>query len=279
MPELAEVESYRKLWDAGVGQRVLRVALHAGKRPLRDLDPPGVTGAIEGSTLLGSEARAKQMLFRFGHRGKASAWLGIHLGMSGELRVEAATFAPAKHDHLVLFQRQQALVFSDPRMFGRIRFHEGPAAPAWWTSMPPAVASEAFTLDLVQEALARRKGSTVKGVLLMQDTFPGVGNWMADEILWRARINPRRLCGELEQQEIKSLWRETREVCRIALETVGSGSPDPPAGWFFHVRWTSRGKCPRCGKSIETATIAGRTTRWCAKCQPLPRAAARRRAK
>ena len=134
MPELAEVEYYRKLWDAGVGQRVFRIALHAGKRPLRDLDPPGVTGAIEGSTLLGSEARAKQMLFRFGHRGKASAWLGIHLGMSGELRVEAAAFAPAKHDHLVLFQRQHALVFSDPRMFGRIRFHEGPAAPAWWTS-------------------------------------------------------------------------------------------------------------------------------------------------
>jgi formamidopyrimidine-DNA glycosylase len=43
---------------------------------------------------------------------------------------------------------------------------------------------------------------------------------------------------------------------------------DPPPGWFFHVRWTSHGKCPRCSEPIRTRTIAGRTTRWCAKCQP-----------
>jgi len=268
MPELAEVEYQRKLWDVGVGARVLRLALHADKRPLRDLNADAVSSALIGSTLLGSEAHAKQMLFRFGRRNKTAAWLGIHLGMTGHLRVEPQSFSPAKHDHLVLYQNKRALVFSDPRQFGRIRFHAGPHPPAWWTSLPPAIASPAFTVDRLRGFLERRKSSTVKGLLLMQEFFPGVGNWMADEILWRARLDPRRHGGSLTPMESETLWRETREVCRVALETVGEDYSDPPEGWFFHERWTRNGHCPRCGLSIETATIAGRTARWCAKCQP-----------
>ena len=55
----------------------------------------------------------------------------------------------------------------------------------------------------------------------MQTAFPGVGNWMADEILLRARINPRVLCGKLSAKQIEALWKEAREVCQVALETVG----------------------------------------------------------
>jgi formamidopyrimidine-DNA glycosylase len=268
MPELAEVEYYRKLWDVGVGKRVLRVALHADKRPLRGIDAQAAAKALAGSTLLGSEAHAKQMLFRFGNRGKADAWLGIHLGMTGRISVERESFSPGRHDHLVLYQKGRALVFNDPRQFGRIRFDPGAKAPAWWTSLPPAIGSKEFSLDRLHGFLARRKSSTIKGLLLMQDFFPGVGNWMADEILWRARIHPRRHGGTLTPRESQTLWRETREVCRIALDTVGKDFSEPPDDWFFHVRWTAKGHCPRCGLTIQTGTIAGRTTRWCAKCQP-----------
>jgi formamidopyrimidine-DNA glycosylase len=268
MPELAEVEYYRKLWDVGVGTRVLRVALHADKRPLRGLDSRAVITTLTGSTLLGSEAQAKQMLFRFGRRGKTTAWLGIHLGMTGHLRVEPSSFTTEKHDHLVLWQAGRALVFTDPRQFGRIRFDEGASPPPWWTTLPPAVTSPEFTVDRLRAFLARRKKSTIKGALLMQEFFPGVGNWMADEILWRARLNPQRHSGNLTPAESKTLWHESRAVCRIALETVGVDFKDPPAGWFFHVRWSPKGSCPRCRQPIKTATVAGRTTRWCPKCQP-----------
>jgi formamidopyrimidine-DNA glycosylase len=267
MPELAEVEYYRRLWDVGVGARILRVALHADARPMRGLNAGALAGALIGTTFHSSEAQAKQMLFRFGRGAKTSAWLGVHLGMTGRLRVESESFGPGKHDHFVLWQRQRALVFSDPRKFGRIRFHEGSDPPEWWTSLPPAVSSREFTLEMLRGTLARRKATTIKGLLLMQDFFPGVGNWMADEILWRAGINPRRVCGKLTSRESEMLWQETREVCRIALETVGVDMSDPPAGWFFHVRWSKNGRCPRCSKTIETDTVAGRTTRWCATCQ------------
>jgi formamidopyrimidine-DNA glycosylase len=48
---------------------------------------------------------------------------------------------------------------------------------------------------------------------------------------------------------------------------VGVGDPDPPKGWLFHVRWSSKGVCPRCKRRLKSDTVAGRTTRWCSSCQ------------
>ena len=77
MPELAEVEYARKLWDPGAGARVTRVLLHPGARIFRGIDSAEFIAALEGTTLLGSEARAKQMLFRFGKSSKTTRWLGM----------------------------------------------------------------------------------------------------------------------------------------------------------------------------------------------------------
>ena len=263
MPELAEVEYYRKQWDDGLRKKVTHVELHAGKRIFRGVDEKRLAAALKGATYLDSEAQAKLMCFRF----SGGVWLGIHLGMTGDLRVEPKDFVPGKHDHLVLFQSARALVFSDPRQFGRVHFHEGRDVPAWWAKLPPAVTSPEFTLELVTTFLKRRARLAVKAALLIQEAFPGVGNWMADEILWRARIDPRVLCGKLSAKQVHAIWHEAREVCRIALETVGQGSADPPEDWLFHQRWTSKGTCPRDGLQLKTATIGGRTTRWCPRCQ------------
>jgi formamidopyrimidine-DNA glycosylase len=103
--------------------------------------------------------------------------------------------------------------------------------------------------------------------LLMQPMFPGVGNWMADEILWRARIDPRQLCGSLPRRRVNALWRATRAVCHGALRSIGAGASDPPASWLFHQRWKRAGHCPRDGRRLAAAEIGGRTTRWCRRCQ------------
>jgi formamidopyrimidine-DNA glycosylase len=266
MPELAEVEYFRKQWDAGLGAKVMRVAMHREKRVFRGLDTPRFAAALTGSKLERSEARAKQMLFVF-RRSRERLWLGLHLGMTGKLRVEASAFVPGRHDHLVLFQAKRALIFTDVRVFGRVLFHAGSEAPDWWTKLPPAVTSPEFTTQLVKAFLKRRARLAVKAALLVQSVFPGVGNWMADEILWRARINPRTLCGRLSPARSRALWQEAREVCRVAMETVAVDFSDPPAGWFYHQRWTANGRCPRCSARVKTATIGGRTTRWCPRCQ------------
>lgn len=264
MPELAEVEFFRRRWDAGVGQKVREVLLHGEKRLFRGNDLVTLRRVLPGAKLLASEARGKQMLFRFSR----NAWLGIHLGMTGELRAEATGFTPGKHDHLVLRQARQALVFSDPRVFGRVLFHHGPQEPEWWSGLPPALTSEAFTLERLQTFLRRRARAPIKGVLLLQEFFIGVGNWMADEILWRAKIHPQRAAGQLSDAEIRMLWKQIRFVCVGAMRIVARDYSDPPPSWLFRHRWEKGGLCPKDGSALSRATIGGRTTAWCPKCQP-----------
>jgi len=263
MPELAEVEYYRRRWDAGLNQPVLQVQLRAQKRVFRGTYPRAIQHKLRGATLLSSETHGKQIVFRFSR----GAWLGLHLGMSGTLRVEAADFTPGKHDHLVLGQKRQTLVFSDPRMFGRVRFYCGKAAPPWWSHLPPQVTSRAFALRWVREILKRRARTPLKTLLLMQEFFPGIGNWMADEVLWQARLDPRIGAGSLGAAESRTLWGTVSAVSRTALKTIGRDWHDPPADWLIHQRWKKSGVCPRHGTKLEHARIGGRTTAWCPRCQ------------
>ncbi|MES2693544.1 MAG: DNA-formamidopyrimidine glycosylase family protein [Verrucomicrobiota bacterium] len=276
MPELAEVEFFRKRWHlAAKGERVVDVLGHDTKKLLRDLDFPAFKRALIGKKFTDSEAAAKQMLFRFGD----DVWLGIHLGMSGELSVAAPDHPPGKHDHLVIVTEKHALVFNDPRMFGSVDFHQGKEPPAWWTKIAPSILSKAFTVKVVAAFLQRRGRAPIKAVLLMQERFPGVGNWMADEILWRAAIHPRRLSGSLTPAEVRALWRECRTVCRQALAAIaGRGNTIPkdlnvgiPQSWLFHHRWRPGGKCPKTGQPLAHATIGGRTTCWSPARQKMPK--------
>jgi formamidopyrimidine-DNA glycosylase len=273
MPELAEVEFYRKRWHlAAHGERIIRIHAHRGKRLWRGVDYPGFERAVRGARLTSSAAAAKQMAFRF----SSGAWLGIHLGMSGELSIAPPDHVPRRHDHLVLFTSRHALVFSDPRMFGRVLFHAGPTPPPWWTRVAPAVLSTGFTAVKVAEFLQRRSRAPVKAVLLMQEQFPGIGNWMADEILWRAGIHPARRAGTLDPAEARALWRTCRSVARQALSAIaGRGAALPadlnvgiPRTWLFWHRWQDGGRCPRSGQPLARATIGGRTTCWSPARQP-----------
>jgi formamidopyrimidine-DNA glycosylase len=272
MPELAEVEFYRRKWNAGIGVPVRCVHLNATKRIFKGVETAKMREALTAARLVSSAAHGKQMIFRF----SSPAVLGVHLGMTGELRIENADYTPRKHDHLVLFQPDKALIFSDPRQFGRVRFHFGKTDPSWWSHLPPPVLSQKFTSKWMAAQLARHRALPLKAALLDQETFPGIGNWMADEILWQCRLHPRTKAGDLSPKILPAVWRTVRFVSRRAVETVArdTGMPefgDPPKGFLFHARWSTDGRCPRDRTPLRRETIGGRTTAWCPKCQaPLP---------
>jgi formamidopyrimidine-DNA glycosylase len=263
MPELAEVEYFRRQWDSGFGPRIVRVALHSKKRVFRGTDVAALEKAVTGATLLDSEGHGKQMLFRFRPGGS----IVIHLGMSGQLRVEGAEILPGKHDHLVLFQEERSLVYSDPRMFGRVQFVPGPGVPEWWKNLPPAVISPGFTLARLRDQLHRRQRSPIKAGLLEQTLFPGVGNSMADEILWQIKLHPATRASDLSDAQQRDLWRVSRSICRTALKTIGADWSEPPKNWLIHRRWRKGGRCSRDGTLLDHGTIGGRTTAWCPVCQ------------
>lgn len=293
MPELGEVESYRRRWDAVRGARVLRVRLHPRARVFVGTSTRRLH-RLAGETLLGSEACGKWMSFRF----TGGLWLGIHLGMTGRLWVQGLRSTPEipgvdrvgkgrdggalaghavatdrepvrhaptlnpRHDHLRLVTEAGTLVFSDPRLFGRVRADEGETPPSWWLEMPPPIASDAFTVGAMREFLRRRARSPLKAVLLDQKRFPGIGNWMADEVLWRAGLHPRLRAGDLDPSSSLRLYRTLRFVARAAVRIIGADRRALPRGWLFHERWEGGGRCPRTGVALVREMVGGRTTCW-----------------
>jgi len=263
MPELAEVEWFRKQWDAGLGGKIVDLSLHARNRVFRGEDVDKLRQQLIGATLLSSHARGKRMLFRFSD----DNFLFIHLGMTGKIHVETADYRPAKHDHLVLHQFDRALVFTDSRQFGRVRFHDGANEPDWWKSAAPEIISREFDQKVFDQFLDRHRKAPIKAVLLMQNGFPGIGNWMADEILWRAKVLPSKRTGKLTARERAATFRATKFVVRRSLETLGKDFSDPPRNWLIHQKWKRAGVCPIHRTPLRRATVAGRATAWCTKCQ------------
>lgn len=265
MPELAEVYYYAKQWAAGEGKPVQRVELHAKSRVFRGCDTEALEEGLTGAALKEVLTHGKQMLFKFS-RGQ---WLAVHLGMTGETRVAAQPYEAAKHDHLVLHLRGQALIFTDPRQFGLVGHLQGNALPEFWQALPPEIGSDAFTASLLTGVLQRHARVPLKMLLLDQRYFPGVGNWMADEIMWQMKLSPATPSGSLTGKQVTALHRTVKKVCKGAMETVGVDWSDPPQDWLFRYRWEGGHVCPRCQAELVRESLRGRTACWCPVCQKL----------
>jgi formamidopyrimidine-DNA glycosylase len=259
MPELAEVEYYRKQWSSAVGDPVRRVSVNSRSRVFEGTDTRALAEGLVGQALAQCLRHGKQMCFVFGE----VHWLGVHLGMTGKIGITATDAPRLKHDHLVVsLESGRSLVFSDPRTFGRIRYECERESPFWWVDLPPEPLNEAFTQERLESYLRRHASVPIKAFLLQQAYFPGIGNWMADEILWRSRIQPWVLNGDIGPMKRAVLLRITKEVCRDALEVIGTDWGTPPDSWLFNHRWKDGGICPRTGGPLKRITIAGRTTCW-----------------
>jgi formamidopyrimidine-DNA glycosylase len=228
--------------------------------------PAEIRRGLEGKKLTGIETKGKQMRFVF-----EEASLGLHLGMSGELRTAPGGHAPAKHEHLVLDLGDQSLVFSDYRMFGKVTLEitDDGQAPQWWRELPAQVVESSFTKGLVHDFIQRFPKTPIKTLLLDQRGFPGIGNWMADEICWQLKITPQTKAGSLESTQREAIWKMTRRVSREALRVIGTDWGDLPDSWLMNHRWRDGGICPRrgCKRELVREDLRGRTTCWCPGCQ------------
>ena len=266
MPELAEVEYFRRRWQPGVGRKVAKVFLNPKARIGRSVDAKALTKALTGAKFVESFAAAKQMAFCF----SGGVWLGVHLGMTGRMEAGDADREPTPYDHFKLTMTGgKELVFVDPRQFGLIQFWQGTGAPPWWEKIPPAILSPEFTVGVVEVFLRRRARTAIKAVLLMQERFPGIGNWMADEVLWRAGFHPQAKAGAFGPKSVRKLHATLRDVCAEAMEVIGKDWSDPPDSWLFNHRWKDGGRCPRSKKPLVREDVGGRTTCWSPERQVL----------
>lgn len=256
MPELAEVKFYANQWAPCRGQRVEHVHCNGAKRVFRRCDFR-ILNELPNSILDSVQTHGKQMLFGF----TGGFWLHVHLGMAGCLQRGMRETTPSKHDHLILYTEGAALVYNDYRMFGEIRcYRSADGEPAFWRSLPPEVTKSAFTRAFLGEVVQRHARSPLKAILLRQEYFPGIGNWMADEILWRAGIHPACPGGRVRGVKLSELHRRIQEVAEDALRVIAPDWGDPPDDWLFPHRWRDGGVCPRTGQPLCREVIGGRTT-------------------
>lgn len=120
-----------------------------------------------------------------------------------------------------------------------------------------------FTLAEFRRMLRGRRG-TLKGLLLRQDVVAGIGNLYADEILFQARLFPARQVDSLRPSDLARLHMAIRAVLQRA--TAALSAHRRPPGALLAAREPG-GRCPRCGRSLATARIAGRSTYYCRVCQ------------
>ena len=271
MPELPEVETARRAAAAiAIGRRIVGVDVTDDPIVFEGRAPAGIRRALLGRRVRAVRRHGKHFWFELDRR----PWLCVHFGMAGGLattrrgtvrlrssRARTDSGWPPRFTRLVLeFDDGGALAIADGRRLGRIRLRRDP-------SREPPVAGLGF--DALRglptpvrfRALARARVAPVKALLLDQSFAAGVGNWIADEALYQARIAPRRPIRSLTDAELDRLRLRLRAVVGAAVRLRADGERFPRS-WLFHRRWDRRPGITSRGEPIRWDTIAGRTTAW-----------------
>lgn len=259
MPELPEVEAARVLLQGLLRRRRIEAVdtvpdpiVYAGVTPAR------LVRALRGRRVVRVGRKGKHLWLELDRR----PWPVFHFGMTGGFRVyERKEDRPRFWKLEMRISTGKRLAFADARRFGRIRLQQHPEAE-------PPIAALGFDALLgvppageLARVLARRQ-APIKAVLLDQGVFAGVGNWVADEILFQARISPHRPAASLRPAEVRALRAKLVAVVARAV-AVGADSDRFPRGWLFHRRW-GRDKTAVTAREerIRHETIGGRTAAW-----------------
>jgi formamidopyrimidine-DNA glycosylase len=259
MPELPDVEGFRRvLARYGAGRRIERVeVLDAGV--LHDVDALALRAALIGRSFGQPDRHGKWLL---AHTDGPTVLL--HFGMTGDLRWCPRDEPRHRHDRVVFGLDGGELRYRDMRKLQGVRLvHDAEALERTLSDLgPDALAVRPRELDGM---LAGRRGA-VKAVLVDQSLLAGLGNLLTDEILWRARVNPRRPAHELAPDQRRRVYDEMRSTLRASIR---AGRVPPRHTWLTGVRDEPRGRCPRCHTPLARGRVGGRGTVWCPRCQPV----------
>ncbi len=282
MPELPEVETVRRgLVPSMEGQVIKRADVN---RPdLRWPFPENMAARLTGTTVTALRRRSKYILADL----DTGETLIIHLGMSGRMTVSGdplgqfhhAHPAPAKHDHVVFHMANGArITFNDPRRFGAMDLGATATLDDHKLIKPigPEPMGNMFNESYLTTALATRN-TPIKTALLDQRIVAGLGNIYVCEVLFRARINPKRKARDLSKARVASLVPIVRDVLSEAIAAGGSSlrdyrQADGELGYFQHgfQAYDREGQfcqTPGCIGTITRIVQSGRSTFYCPKCQ------------
>jgi formamidopyrimidine-DNA glycosylase len=273
MPELPEVEHGRRIATrVAVGRRIVDARCSDDPIVFEGVSAARFSQALVGRRVKAVKRHGKHLWFELDQR----PWPCLHFGMTGgfhtapggpRVTLKSSTkrpdsaWPPRFTKLQLVFDDGGELVVADARRLGRIRLRADPAKEPPISllgfdahrSLPP--------FPQFRE-LVRQRSAPLKALLLDQSFAAGVGNWIADEMLYQARLDPRRRANSLRDTEIARMRTALKLVIDTSVRLLND-SDRYPRGWLFHRRW---GKNPRAvtlrGDRIRHITLGGRTTAW-----------------
>ena len=272
MPELPEVERGRRLAaSVADARRVERVWCARDPIVFAGTAPAAIRRALEGRRVEAVCRWGKQLwfdldegphpLFHFGMSGAFRTRGDDPLQLMSGPKVGSAEWPPRFAKIRLFFDDGGELAMTDGRRLGRVLLREAPRdePPVSRLGFDPLLAMpdpRAFI-----EMLRGRK-MLIKALLLDQHFAAGVGNWIADEVLYQAGIAPHRRANSLSEAEARRLRTRLVRVVAKAVEVNGDNDAYPRS-WLFHRRWGKQSDARSArGDPIEHIVVAGRTTAW-----------------
>ena len=179
--------------------------------------------------------------------------------------------------HFILFlKNKKMLALSDQRKFAKIILI--PKEKLFQLKEIKELGTDAldtnFTFEKFKE-IAKKTKTPIKKLLMDQTKIAGIGNIYSDEILWEAKINPKRPANSLKENELKNLYQAIKKILRKAINAQGSSIIDwrkinGSKGDYGEIRKVYRRegkKCFRCGSIIKKIKFGNRSSYYCPKCQ------------
>jgi len=265
MPELPEVETIKNdLQKVITGKKIIKVDI-INPKVIREPAPLAFKKSLEGQTIKNVLRRAKLLVFELSN----GLDLTVHLKMTGQLVYPGGSQRSRVTFHL---SGGRILDFNDDRLFGELRLVSDWKKLKFVQNLGP----EPFDLTFVDfKDMLSKKKTKIKPLLMDQSFISGIGNIYAAEILFRARIDPRRVTASLTEREKQALYKEIKDVLSSAIKHGGSSVDDyvrlsgkPGDYRRFHQVYGRSGKpCFVCRSPIKKITQGGRGTYFCGKCQ------------
>ena len=264
MPELPEVEAYRRLAEEALDRPIAAVLLLDLRYLRGGTTPRQLRRVLAGASFAAARRIGKLLVLDLeGTKPATGHRLGVRFGMTGSLFVDGHSAI----DELIYSSKARGaqwdrfrvrladggdLVVHDPRLLGGVSLDPDETALG-----PDAMA---VTLAQLRHAL-EGSGAPLKARLMDQARMAGIGNLLADEILWRASLAPGRRAGSLSPAEIRRLHHHLRATLDELSARGGSHMGD------LMVARQKGGRCPRDGAALMRSTVGGRTTYWCPRHQ------------
>jgi formamidopyrimidine-DNA glycosylase len=264
MPELPDVELVRRRLEHALKGATITAARSTDPYVLRPQSPASFSRALAGRTVREIGRRGKWIRIALDDGGR----LFSHFGMTGWW-VERDPKDPkerserARLDVTRSGRRPSTVRYTDSRRFGRLRVARDDIPE--WTDLGPDPLADGIDTKRLADAFARSRRS-IKESLMDQALLAGVGNILATEGLYYARIDPRSRSDALSRADVTKVARGLKTAIQRQLDVRLAAEGDE---WeeTFAVYGRAGQPCPRCGTGIEEVVLGGRTTTFCPHCQ------------